>query len=146
MPIARRSMTGKVFVDSNVLIYAHDLDAGSKQARASDRLRELWQSGSGRLSTQVLQEFYVNVCHKIKRPLARSVAREVIRNYGLWVESPLTPATLIRASEISEAWKLAFWDAMIVAAAEQDAADQLLSEDLNHGQVIVGVRVVNPFL
>jgi predicted nucleic acid-binding protein len=139
-------MTGKVFVDSNVLIYAHDRDAGAKQARAAQRVRELWHSGLGRLSTQVLQEFYVNVCQRIKRPLARSVAREVIRNYGLWVESPLTPATLVRASEISEAWKLAFWDAMILAAAEQDSADELLTEDLNHGQVIAGVRVLNPFL
>ncbi len=100
----------------------------------------------GRLSTQVLEEFYVNVTQKIKRPLARSVAREVIRNYGLWVESAITPSTVVRASEISEAWKLAFWDSMIVAAAEQDGAEQLLSEDLKHGQVIAGVRVVNPFL
>ncbi len=139
-------MTGKIFVDSNVLIYAHDRDAGVKQQRGAERLRELWENGLGRLSTQVLEEFYVNVTQKIKRPLARSVAREVIRNYGLWVESAITPSTVVRASEISEAWELAFWDSMIVAAAEQDRAEELLSEDLNPGQVIAGVRVVNPFL
>ena len=139
-------MTGKVFVDSNVLIYAHDADAGVKQERAAGRLRELWENGVGRLSTQILQEFYVNVTQKIKRPLARSVAREVIRSYALWVESAITPSTVVRASEISEAWKLAFWDCMILAAAEQDGAEQLLTEDLNHGQVIAGIRVVNPFL
>jgi predicted nucleic acid-binding protein len=138
-------MTGKVFVDSNVLVYAHDRDAGAKQQRAAERLKELWQSGLGRLSTQVLQEFYVTASQKIRRPVARSVVREVIRNYGLWVESLITPDTLVRASEISEAWRLAFWDAMIVASAEQIGADELLTEDLNHGQIIAGVCVVNPF-
>lgn len=139
-------MSGKVFVDSNVLIYAHDKDAGIRQRQASQRLKALWESQAGLLSTQVLQEFYVNVTRKIKTPLAHGVAREVIRNYGLWVESPITPSTVIRASEITETWQLAFWDSMIVAAAEQDGAAELLSEDLNHGQVIAGVRIVNPFL
>lgn len=138
-------MTGKVFVDSNVLIYAHDGDAGLKQKRAAERLDGLWDNGCGRLSTQVLQEFYTNVTRKIKRPLARSVAREVIRNYGIWVESAITPSTVVRASEISETWTISFWDSMILAAAEQDGADELLTEDLNHGQVIAGIRVVNPF-
>jgi predicted nucleic acid-binding protein len=139
-------MTAKVFVDSNILIYAHDKDAGVKQRQASERLKELWESMTGRLSTQVLQEFYVNVTRKIRKPLSRDAAREVIRNYGLWVYSPVTPSTVIRASEISEIWHLAFWDSMVIAAAEQDDAVELLSEDLNHGQVIAGIRVVNPFL
>jgi predicted nucleic acid-binding protein len=139
-------MTGKVFVDSNVLIYAHDSDAGAKQQRAAEKLRELWENGRGRLSTQVLQEFYVNATQKIKKPLGRSVAREIIRNYGLWIESAITTSTLIRASEIGEAWNLSFWDGMILAAAEQDGVGELLSEDLKHGQVIAGIRVVNPFL
>jgi len=138
-------MTGKVFVDSNVLIYAHDRDAPGKQQQAAGRLKTLWDTGLGRLSTQVLQEFYTNVTQKIKRPMARTVAREVIRNYGLWVESALTPATVVRASEISEAWMISFWDGMILAAAEQDNVEELLTEDLNHGQLIVGIRVVNPF-
>jgi predicted nucleic acid-binding protein len=139
-------MTGKTFVDSNILIYAHDGDAGSRQRRAAERLAELWNSRAGRLSTQVLQEFYVNVTQKIKVPLSRSAAREVVRNYTPWVESPITPATVVRASEIGEIWHISFWDGMILAAAEQDHASQLLSEDLTHGQVIAGVKIVNPFL
>jgi predicted nucleic acid-binding protein len=139
-------MTGKVFVDSNVLIYAHDEDAGAKQQQAAQRLAELWENGLGRLSTQVLQEFYVNVTQKIRMPLTQSAAREVIRNYALWVESAITPSTVVRASEISEAWKVAFWDGMIFAAAEQDHAEQLLSEDLTHGQIIAGIKIINPFL
>lgn len=138
-------MTGKVFVDSNILVYAHDLDAGSRQKRAAERLRELWETQSGRLSTQVLQEFYVNVTRKIKVPLAQSAAREVIRNYTPWVESSITPATVVRASEIGEIWHLSFWDGMIIAAAEQVQAEQLLTEDLSHGQIIAGVEIVNPF-
>jgi len=139
-------MTGKVFVDTNILIYAHDKDAGAKQRRAAERLRKLWDSELGRLSTQVLQEFYVNVTRKIKKPLGLGLAREIVRNYGLWVESPISPRTIVRASEISEIWSLSFWDSMIVAAAEQDGAAELLSEDLHPGQVIAGVQVVNPFL
>ncbi len=138
-------MPGKTFVDSNILIYAHDIDAGTKQARAAQRLKELWESSLGRLSVQVLQEFYVNVTEKIRKPLGRSVAREVVRTYGLWIESQTTPSTVLRASEISETSKLAFWDGMILAAAEQDGASELLSEDLSHGQIIAGIRVVNPF-
>lgn len=139
-------MIEKTFVDSNVLIYAHNLDAGRKQQRAAEQLTTLWDAHAGRLSTQVLQEFYVNVTQKIRAPLSRSAAREVVRNYATWVESWITPATVVRASEISETWHISFWDGMIVAAAEQDQAALLLSEDLNHGQVIAGVRIVNPFV
>jgi predicted nucleic acid-binding protein len=139
-------MTGKVFVDSNVLIYAHDKDAGSKQVQAAQRLGELWETGLGRLSTQVLQEFYVNVTEKISKPLSRSAAREVVRSYGHWVGTFLTPGTVVRASEISEIWRLSFWDSMILAAAEQDGATELLSEDLSHDQIIAGVRISNPFV
>jgi len=90
-------MIDKTFVDSNVLIYAHDFDTGRRQQLAAQRLTELWDARAGRLSTQVLQEFYVNVTQKIKVPLSRSAAREVVRNYTPWVESWITPATVIRA-------------------------------------------------
>ena len=80
--IARICMTGTIFVDSNIPIYAHDLDAGAKQLRAAACLRDLWDSGSGRMSTQVLQEFCVNVTRKISRPLSGAAAREVVRNYA----------------------------------------------------------------
>ena len=114
-------MSDVVFVDSNILIYAHDHDAGAKQLRAAACLRELWDVGSGRMSTQVLQEFCVNVTRKILRPLSGAAAREVVR-------------------------KLSFWDSMIVAAAEQTAATELLTEDLNHGQIVAGIRIRNPFI
>lgn len=138
-------MTVRTFVDSNVLIYAYDLDAGSRRERSMRRLDALWRDRAGRLSTQVLQEFYVNATQKIRPPLNRSIARDIVRQYGAWVHSPITPATILRATEIADIWRLSFWDAMILSAAEQEEAVEVLSEDLNHGQVIAGVRVVNPF-
>ena len=138
-------MTVKTFVDSNVLIYAHDADCGPKQQLAADQLTELWQSGTGLLSTQVLQEFYVNVTRKIGLPLLAATAREVVRDYASWVESPITAATVARASEIAEIWQISFWDAMILAAAEQSGANRVLTEDLNAGQKIAGIEIVNPF-
>jgi predicted nucleic acid-binding protein len=138
-------MIARTFVDSNILIYAHDADAGSKQLRAADHLTELWTSGTGLLSTQVLQEFYINVTRKIGSPLTASAAREVVRDYAVWIESAITAATIARASEIGEIWQISFWDAMILAAAEQSGAERLLTEDLNAGQKIAGIEIVSPF-
>lgn len=136
----------KVFIDSNILVYAHDVDAGSKHTAAKQCLAALWETGTGYLSTQVLQEFYVNVTRKIKKPLLPSEARAIVRDFSLWIRSFVVPATVVRASEISESSQISFWDGMIFAAAEQDGAAELLSEDMNHGQTIVGVRVRNPLL
>lgn len=138
-------MSDVVFVDSNVLIYAHDADAGSKRDRAVEKLRLLWESGAGRLSVQVLQEFYVNVTKKLATPVSRSTAREVISSYGAWVLEPTTPETVTRAIDISAMAQIMFWDALIVASAEQVQASQIYSEDLNAGQTIAGVTIVNPF-
>jgi predicted nucleic acid-binding protein len=139
-------MSDAIFVDSNILIYAHDADAGPKRERAIHKLTQLWESGAGRLSVQVLQEFYVNVTRKLATPVARSTAREVIRSYGAWVREPTTPDTVLRAIEIAELAQIMFWDALIVASAQEARATQLYSEDLNDGQTIAGVRVVNPLL
>lgn len=144
--IEKPSMTATTFVDTNVLVYAHDLDAGAKRERAVAVLRTLWEQKAGRLSTQVLQEFYVNVTQKIATPISRGRAREVVRNYAAWVETTITPASVLRASEISEAHQISFWDSLIVAAAEQEGASVILSEDFQHERIISGVRVVNPFL
>ena len=137
-------MSAVAFVDSNILIYAHDLDAGVKRDRAVAKLRELWDSGTGRLSVQVLQEFYVNATQKLATPLARSTAREVIQTYGVWIRHATTAETVTRATEICELARISFWDALIVASAEEVDADELLSEDLNDGQAIAGIKVVNP--
>jgi predicted nucleic acid-binding protein len=139
-------MSDKFFVDTNVLIYAYDLDAGGKRATASDLLRRLWSDGTGALSTQVMQEFYVNATTKIAKTVTPAKARAVISRYAVWKVVMITPDSVIRASELQERHRLSFWDAMIVTAASEAGAAILYTEDLNHGQSIEGVQVVNPFV
>jgi predicted nucleic acid-binding protein len=139
-------MTANVFVDSNILIYAHDADAGPKQKIAAAQIKALWEEQLGRISTQVLQEFYVTVTQKLGKPLAKSNAREIVRDYAQWVATPTTPQTVIRASEIGEGWGLSFWDSLILATAEEQDCSTVLTEDLNAGQTLAGIRVINPFL
>ena len=139
-------MTELVFVDSNILIYAHDADAGNKRHRARDRLQSLWSTGYGRVSIQVLQEVYVNATLNLTTPIARASAREVVAAYGTWVRETTTVATVTRASHLAELAQVSFWDALIVAAAEQAGATVLLSEDFQAGQAIAGIRVENPLL
>lgn len=139
-------MSDVVFVDTNILVYAHDADAGVKRERAIEKLQQLWEGDTGRLSVQVLQEFYVNVTKKLATRVARSTAREVVSSYGAWIREPTTADTVLRATDIAEMAKISFWDALIVAAAEQAGAGQLYSEDLNDGQSIAGIKVVNPLV
>lgn len=139
-------MSDIVFVDTNILIYAHDRDAGGKRDRAAQALERLWDENAGRLSTQVLQEFYVTVTQKLPATLARASAREVVRLYAPWVREPTTPDTVLRASELAELAGLSFWDALIVAAAEETGATLIYSEDFNAGQTIAGVTLVNPLV
>jgi len=137
-------MSGKTFVDSNVLIYAHDVDAKTKYETAKAALQELWDLRTGVLSVQVLQEFYVNVTRKIPTPLSKDAARLVVHTYTVWC-TEITPAEIGHAFRIEDESGIKFWDALIVASAAKSGATRLLSEDLNDQQVIAGVRVENPF-
>ena len=139
-------MSAVVFVDTNILIYAHDADAGLKRDRSIESLRQLWDAGSGRMSVQVLQEFYSNVTRKLASPLAVATAREVMAIYGEWIRGATTAATVLRATHIAEISQIPFWDALIVASAEQGGATQIYSEDLNDGQIIAGILIVNPLI
>lgn len=138
-------MSDKVFVDTNVLIYAHDVDAGHKHAVAADLLTDLWRERQGVLSTQVLQEFYVNVTRKIPMPLPRSIARDLVSSYAVWQVERVDLDQVLRASELEERYQLSFWDALIVSSARKAGATKILSEDLSHGQRIDGILVENPF-
>jgi predicted nucleic acid-binding protein len=137
-------MSDKTFVDTNILIYAHDVDAKAKHDVAKRVLRELWEHRTGLLSMQVLQEFYVNVTRKIASPLPRDVARLVVSSYSIWcVET--TPAEIAAAFRIEDESRIGFWDALIVSSAAKSGATRILSEDLNAEQMISGVLVENPF-
>ena len=138
-------MSDRLFVDSKVLIYAHDLDAGRKHDRAEAIIRELWTTRLGVLSTQVLQEFYVNTTRKIPRPLEKSLARRLVNSYSVWQVEKIGPEDVVSASAMEEEHEINFWDALVVVAAVNGGASRLLSEDFNAGQVIRGVRIENPF-
>ena len=138
-------MSDKTFIDTNVLIYAHDIDAREKQQVAKAVLRELWSERTGVLSTQVLQEFYVNVTRKIPSPLSKDLARLVVSSYSIWcVET--TPTEISAAFRIEDESRIGFWDALIVSSAAKSGATRILSEDLNAGQRIAGILVENPFV
>jgi predicted nucleic acid-binding protein len=137
-------MSDKIFVDTNVLIYAHDVDAKAKHEAAKRVLHGLWNERTGVLSMPVLQEFYVNVTRKIPHPLSKESARLVVSTYTTWCIDT-TPAEISSAFRIEDESHIGFWDALIVASAVKSDADRILSEDLNAGQTISGVLIENPF-
>jgi predicted nucleic acid-binding protein len=136
----------KYFVDTNILIYAHDRDAGVKHERARHLLEELWSTGNGVLSTQVLQELCVNLRRRVTQPLSREEIRKLIEDYLSWEIVVNTPQSILASLEIEERYKLSYWDALILQAAESSGAVVLYSEDLNAGQRYGAVEVVNPLL
>jgi predicted nucleic acid-binding protein len=135
----------RTFVDTNVLLYAYDVGAGDKRGRAAELIRGLWRSRTGVLSTQVLQEFYVNATRKLPAPLDRQAAANVLRTYAAWPVHGVTHADVLEAVRVEGEHHLSFWDALIVVAAARSGARRLATEDLNHDQVIEGVRIENPF-
>ena len=137
-------MSARTFVDTNVLIYAHDIDAKAKHLSAKSVLRELWSERKGVLNPQVLQEFYENVTKKILHPLSKESARLVVSTYATWcVET--TSVEISNAFRIEDESRIGFWDALIVASALKSDASRILSEDLNVGQTIAGILIENPF-
>jgi len=138
-------MSAKTFVDTNVLIYAHDLDQAEKHAIAQRLIVELIEARTLVLSPQVLQEFYVNVTRKIAHPLTKRAAREIVEDFSIWCIDA-GPSELAAAFRIEDEARIGFWDALICASALKSGARTVLSEDLNAGQKIAGVRIENPFL
>jgi len=136
---------GKMFIDTNILIYAFDVSAGKKHQVASHILNDLWNSGLGVLSTQVLQEFYINVVQKIQKPIDQKMAQEIIRDLLKWHVVVNNGDSILDAIDISEKYGYSFWDSLIIEAALTGGVSVLLSEDLQHGQVISGVTISNPF-
>jgi len=136
-------MTAPIFVDTNVLIYALDFAHAAKQ-QAAGRWREvLWKSGRGRISFQVVQEFYVNAMRI--RPSAAAETRAEIRNLLDWKPVMVDAALMESAWTLLDRYQLSFWDALIVAAAKVAGCGYLLTEDLQAGQNFDGIVVVNPF-
>ncbi len=141
-------MSGKnaplAFMDTNILLYAHDRGAGDKQTMSAKLLARLWEEHSGVLSPQVLQEFLVNALRKLKPPLSLAKTRDIVRTYGLWVRRDSKLEDILRATEIMELTGFSFWDSLIVASAEATGCELLYSEDMQHGQQVAGL--CNPFV
>lgn len=139
-------MSVRAFVDTHVLVYAHDAAAGPKHARAAALVAGLWQSGEGVVSTQVLQEFFVNVTRKCANPPTVAEAKAWIADYMYWHVIVNDADAILEAIDLQARHQLSFRDALVVQAAHTAGAELLYSEDLNHGQYYGTVRVQNPFL
>lgn len=135
----------RVFVDTNVLVYAKDSSEPEKQARAEQWVSHLWTTRSGRLSAQVFEEYYVTVTRQLTPGIARDAARADIRDLLSWRPLALDHTVITKAWALEDRFQLSFWDAMIVSAATLMDCKILLTEDLQHGQKFEDVEVVDPF-
>jgi predicted nucleic acid-binding protein len=136
----------KVFVDANVLVYAHDVSAGNKRDVAHTRIADLWKTETGVLSTQVLQEFFVITTRKLPKPLDVPTAEKAVIDLLQWDVVVNDERSIPGAIELLRRYALSFWDALVLHAALQAGAKTLLSEDFQHGQEIRGTRIENPFV
>ncbi len=133
------------FVDTNILIYAYDLSQGIRHEKALVLVESLWDSGNGCISTQVLQEFYVNITRKAAKPLLPNQAAQIIKDFSNWHVHRPTSEDLAAAIEIHQQYQIAFWDAMILRSAQQSNCEVVWSEDLSNGQKYDAIKIINPF-
>ena len=133
------------FVDTNILVYAHDDSAGGKRDQARALVEQLWEARDGCLSVQVLQEFFVTVTRKIAKPLTPEAAKQIIADLAHWFVHAPAGDDVLAAISIHQDTGISFWDAMIIRSAAEIGCTLLYSEDLNPGQEYSGVRVENPF-
>ena len=139
-------MSDKYFVDTNILLYAHDRSAGVKYERARKLIEHLWMTGEGVVSTQVLQELCVNLRRKVSRPLPWEEVRRLVEDYLAWEVITNDPTSVVEALDIEKRFKISYWDALVIHAAWRAGAAVLYSEDLAEGQRYESLRVVNPLL
>lgn len=133
------------FIDTNVLVYAHDVTAGAKTGQAAKLIDDLWESGEGCLSLQVLQEFFVNITRKVSKPLPPSVVADIIEKLGSWTTHSPTTKDLLAAIDIHGRRKISLWDALVIRSASRLGCKILWTEDLKDGETYEGVRIRNPF-
>jgi predicted nucleic acid-binding protein len=136
----------RTFIDTNILIYAYDATAGQKHTAAANLLIDLWRSRLGLVSTQVLQEFFVNVVRKIPKPIDNRIAQEIVKDLLKWQVVVVTGDSILDAIDLSSRYRYSFWDAMIIESAIRGNARILMTEDLQNGQEIGGVTITNPFI
>ena len=139
-------MTDRVFVDTNVLLYARDPSEGHKHVTARKLVEQLWNDGNGRTSVQVLNEFVDAATRRLSRPLTANEAWDDVASLFAWRPQAIDEGLLRAARAIEQRFKLSWWDSLIVAAAHAQQCGVLLTEDLQHGMTMSGVRVQSPFI
>lgn len=139
-------MSGRCFVDTNILVYAHDRTAGTKHNQARELTQTLWSSGLAVISTQVLQELYSSLRRKSESPIPLNESELILRDYLEWNVVVNTPQSVLDAIALENRYRISFWDGLILQAALRAKATILYTEDLPHGQSYESLRVVNPFL
>ncbi len=138
-------MTGAVFVDTNVLIYSRDTSEAEKQKLAMAWMTHLWNTQQGRLSFQVLHEFYVTVTEKLRPGIERAAAREDVRLLLSWRPVAVDDRVVEGGWAIQDRYRLSWWDCLIVSAAQLTGCRYLLTEDLQEGQLFEQLRIIHPF-
>lgn len=141
----KTSMKDKVFIDSNVLVYAHDIASPAKQKMAKEAVYEAIRSDRGAISTQVISEFYITITRKIKSPLSVPEARREIELLSVLEIVEIDLTMIFSAIRFQSRWKISYWDGLILAAAEQAQCAFLLSEDMKDQENYDGIVVHNPF-
>ncbi len=138
-------MNAKIFIDTNIFVYAFDSSEKEKQNIAQNLLNKNGMSGEIVLSTQVLQEFFVTVTRKLKEPLSIDDARKTIQFFSVYPLVQINPKLILKAIERHQKESFSFWDALIVEAALQANCKILLSEDMQNERQIGKLKILNPF-
>ena len=143
--IFTNGIKGRQFLDTNILVYAHDKTEGRKQALAQELIVHLWETGQGCLSLQVLQEFYVTVTRKWAHPLPFNYAIRLLEDFSQWNVHRPTVSDLVDAARLQQQVQISFWDALILTSAKRLECETVWSEDLNAGQHYEDIVVRSPF-
>ncbi len=139
-------MNDRIFVDTNILVYCFDSANLLKKTKALSIVETLWESSKGVLSLQVLKEFFVTVTGRLSDKMDDAAARAAVIDLLTWNIYYETSASFKKTLEIMKQYRFSLWDANILSAALLSGCDLLYSEDLQHGQIIEEIRIVNPFL
>ena len=139
-------MKDEIFLDTNIIVYAHDRSSEKKHTISKEIMEYLWERKKGVISVQVMQEFYVCVTTKILKPLPLKDARKILECLMNWHLIINDEYITINAIDLQEKYRFSFWDSLIVQSAIQSQAPTLFSEDFSDGQAVENVKIVNPFI
>ena len=139
-------MSGKCFVDTNILVYSRDSTEPAKQRMAKQWLTHLWQQEAGRINTQVMNEYYVTVTQKLKPGLSKDQARADLRALAVWQPLEISTHLIESAWDVQDQYEYSWWDSLVIASALFLDCQYLLSEDMQHEQSLGSLKIINPFL